>query len=43
VCHLGIPATPLAKIRKSLKQSPSSSLHQKIRRQLASDISFMGR
>ncbi len=40
VCHLGIPTTPLAKIRKSLKKSSSSSLHQKIRRQLASDISY---
>ncbi|MCK5351025.1 succinylglutamate desuccinylase/aspartoacylase family protein [bacterium] len=43
VCHLGIPTTPLAKIRKSLKKSSSSSLHGKIRRQLAADISYVGR
>jgi hypothetical protein len=43
VCHLGIPTTPLAKIRKSLKKPPLSSLHRKIRRQLASDISYTGR
>ncbi len=43
VCHLGIPTTPLAKIRKSLKKASSSSLHGKIRRQLAADISYVGR
>ncbi len=43
VCHLGIPTTPLAKIRQKLKKPPLSSLHRKIRRQLASDISYMGR
>ena len=43
VCHLGIPTTSLAKIRRRLKKSPSSSLHQRIRRQLASDISYTGR
>jgi hypothetical protein len=43
VCHLGIPTTSLSKIRKSLKNPPLSSLHRKIRRQLASDISYTGR
>ncbi len=43
VCHLGIPTTPLSKIRQRLKKPPLSSLHRKIRRQLASDISFVGR
>jgi predicted deacylase len=43
VCHLGIPTTPLAKIRKSLKKGSSSGLHGKIRRQLAADISYVGR
>ncbi len=43
VCHLGIPTTPLAKIRKSLKKLLSSSLHHKIRRQLAADIFYVGR